>query len=59
MKVAVINNEDIVLKSVEDLRLNDKKGAVVKVLGCGLCGSDIVKFREKISPLYLKKVTKS
>lgn len=50
MKVAVINNEDIVLKSVEDLRLDDKKGAVVKVLGCGLCGSDIVKFREKIAP---------
>lgn len=25
-----------------------KKGAVVRVLGCGLCGSDIVKFKHKI-----------
>ena len=50
MKIAVINNEDIVLKSVENLQLNGLRGAVVKVLGCGLCGSDIVKFREKISP---------
>ncbi len=50
MKIAVINNEDIVLKSVENLQLNGLRGAVVMVLGCGLCGSDIVKFREKISP---------
>ena len=50
MKIAVIKNEDIILKSVENLQLNGRRGAVVKVLGCGLCGSDIVKFREKISP---------
>lgn len=49
MKIAVINNEDIVVKKTEDLRLGGRIGAVVKVLGCGLCGSDIVKFREKIS----------
>ena len=50
MKIAVIDNEHISLKTVEDLKLEGRKGAIVKVLGCGLCGSDIVKFREKISP---------
>lgn len=50
MKTAVIDKEDIIINSVKDLTLNGSKGAIVKVLGCGLCGSDIVKFREKISP---------
>lgn len=50
MKIAVIENEKIVLKNTPDITLEGRKGAVVKVLGCGLCGSDIVKFREKISP---------
>lgn len=50
MKIAVIENEDIKVKSVDDITLQGRKGAIVKVLGCGLCGSDIVKFREKISP---------
>ena len=50
MKIAVIENEDIKVKSVENITLQGREGAIVKVLGCGLCGSDIVKFREKISP---------
>ena len=50
MKVAVIDNDKILVKKVEDINFGGKKGAIVKVLGCGLCGSDIVKFREKISP---------
>ena len=50
MKTAQINNDKIVIKEFEDITLNDRKGAIVKVLGCGLCGSDIVKFRHKISP---------
>ena len=50
MKIAVIENEDIRVKRVEDITLQEREGAIVKVLGCGLCGSDIVKFREKISP---------
>ena len=50
MKIAVIDNDKIVVKNSEKLELNGRKGAIVKVLGCGLCGSDIVKFREKISP---------
>lgn len=49
MKIAVIDNEKIIVKNVEDIKLNSRKGAIVKVLGCGLCGSDIVKFIHKIS----------
>ncbi|MBR2430184.1 alcohol dehydrogenase catalytic domain-containing protein [bacterium] len=49
MKTAQINGEKIVLKEIEDLKLNKRKGAIVKVLGCGLCGSDIVKFKHKIA----------
>lgn len=48
MKLAEVNGEKIVVKETEDIALNGRKGAIVKVLGCGLCGSDIVKFRHKI-----------
>jgi L-iditol 2-dehydrogenase len=48
MKTAQVKGEKIIIKNVEDIKLNGRKGAIVKVLGCGLCGSDIVKFREKI-----------
>lgn len=48
MKIAEVNGEKIVVKETEDIALNGRKGAIVKVLGCGLCGSDIVKFRHKI-----------
>lgn len=49
MRVAEIQDKNIVIKERENISLNGKIGAVVKVLGCGLCGSDIVKFREHIS----------
>lgn len=49
MKIAVIEKEHIVVKNVDKITLDDRKGAIVKVLGCGLCGSDIVKFREHIT----------
>lgn len=49
MKTAVISDDKIVIKCVDDIRLNGRQGAIVKVLGCGLCGSDIVKFVHKIS----------
>ena len=49
MKIAVIKNEKIITEEVEKITLNKRKGAIVKVLGCGLCGSDIVKFIHKIS----------
>lgn len=48
MKTAQVNGNKIVIKEVDDLKLNGRKGAVVKVLGCGLCGSDIVKFKHAI-----------
>ena len=50
MKTAQIHGEKIVIKEEKDISLEGRKGAIVKPFGCGLCGSDIVKFREKISP---------
>lgn len=49
MKIAVINKGKIVVKETPDIELNGREGAIVRVLGCGLCGSDIVKFIHKIS----------
>lgn len=48
MKAAEVLQDKIVIKKREDIKLDGRKGAIVKVLGCGLCGSDIVKFRHKI-----------
>ncbi len=48
MKTAQVNGNKIVIKEVDDIKLNGSKGAIVKVLGCGLCGSDIVKFKHNI-----------
>lgn len=50
MKTAFIEKGKIVVKEVPDITLEDRDGAIVRVLGCGLCGSDIVKLREHISP---------
>ncbi len=49
MKVAQIENNNLVIKDRENETLNGRKGALVKVLGCGLCGSDIVKLKQHIS----------
>ncbi len=49
MKIAVVENERILVKEAETPRLDNRRGAIVKVLGCGLCGSDIVKFIHKIA----------
>ena len=49
MKTAQINGEKIIIKEIENIKLNNRKGAIVRVIGCGLCGSDIVKFKHKIS----------
>ena len=48
MKLAQVKDEKIVIKETDDIKLDNRKGAIVKVLGCGLCGSDIVKFKHKI-----------
>ena len=49
MKTAVINDDKIIIRQADDIKLDGRKGAIVKVLGCGLCGSDIVKFVHKIA----------
>lgn len=49
MKVAEIENNVLVIKEREDEILDGRKGALVKVLGCGLCGSDIVKLTQNLS----------
>lgn len=49
MRVAEICKNKIEVKEREQLSLGNQTGAVVKVIGCGLCGSDIVKFKEHIS----------
>lgn len=48
MKTAQVKDGNIIIKEVDDIKLNGRTGAIVRVLGCGLCGSDIVKFKEKI-----------
>lgn len=48
MRVAEIENEVLVVKERQDEMLAGRKGAIVKVLGCGLCGSDIVKLKHKL-----------
>ena len=50
MKTAQVEQDKIVIKKTADIKLEGRKGAIVKVRGCGLCGSDIVKFREKLVP---------
>ncbi len=49
MKAAQIENGTIIIKERENEALQGRKGAVVKLLGCGLCGSDIVKLKQHIS----------
>lgn len=46
MKTAVAENQKISIQERPQPQLSDygNKGAIIKVLGCGLCGSDIVKF---------------
>lgn len=48
MKAAEIENDILVVKERENESLNGRKGAIVKVLGCGLCGSDIVKLKQHL-----------
>ena len=48
MKTAQVSGKNIVVKEVDDIKLNGRKGAIVRVLGCGLCGSDIVKFKHNL-----------
>ncbi len=46
MKAAVLYNSKFVIKDIPKPLLSDyENGAIIKVIGCGLCGSDIVKIR--------------
>ncbi len=45
MKVAQVKENKIIVSEIDDIKLDGRKGAIVMTLGCGLCGSDIVKFR--------------
>jgi len=49
MKSAQLINGDLQIIDTEKPALNNRKGAIVKILGCGLCGSDIVKYRQHYS----------
>lgn len=49
MKIALVDSDKIKVKEVDNITLDGRNGAIVKVLGCGLCGSDIVKFVHKIA----------
>ena len=55
MKVAEIENNILVVKEREDEKLDGRKGALVKVLGCGLCGSDIVKLTQHLAKDKIKR----
>ena len=48
MKAAVLKNNKFVIEDIEKPVQDNKTGAIVKVIGCGLCGSDIVKLRDKL-----------
>ena len=48
MKVAELENDILIVKTRENETLNGRTGAIVKVLGCGLCGSDIVKLKQHL-----------
>lgn len=45
MRAAIIKGKTIVETEISKPQLTNN-GALIKVLGCGLCGSDIVKFRD-------------
>lgn len=48
MKVGQVKENKIIVSEIDDIKLDGRKGAIVMTLGCGLCGSDIVKFKHKI-----------
>lgn len=52
MQVAFVKDDRIELGTASrptlDSSFSDGVGAVVKTLGCGLCGSDIVKYKQKL-----------
>lgn len=52
MKAAIVKDDRIIINEVPRPQINlhqDGLGAIIKTSGCGLCGSDIVKFRHKLA----------
>lgn len=49
MRVAQLFGNQIEIRDIKKVSLDGRCGAIVKVLGCGLCGSDIVKFRHGLA----------
>jgi len=47
MKIACVKDDRIVINEAPKPALNGGFGAIIKTHGCGLCGSDIIKFRQK------------
>lgn len=47
MKIATVKEDKIVIQEAPRPELKDF-GAIIKTSGCGLCGSDIVKFQHKL-----------
>ena len=45
MKSTIFENGEVKIITTEKPSLQNKQGAIVKVYGCGLCGSDIVKIK--------------
>lgn len=51
MKVAIIENNKFTIKNMPKPLLDEyDSGAIIKVKGCGLCGSDIVKLKYNLAP---------
>lgn len=48
MKAALYKQPDKIILSEIDKPVIKDKGAIIKVTGCGLCGSDIVKIRQQL-----------
>ncbi len=50
MKAAVLNNNKFEITQIPKPMLDEyEDGAIIKVIGCGLCGSDIVKMRTGVA----------
>lgn len=48
MKAAIVKDDRISVEEVATVALDGRQGAIVKIHGCGLCGSDIVKFKQNL-----------
>lgn len=47
MKVAIVKDDNIIISEI-DKPILSQSGAIIKTSGCGLCGSDIVKYRQNL-----------